>query len=545
MNTTVKKMITKLTDIKDQINLNDVFLNEKLYQSKVIVLDSLLAAQLLIEDVFLKIPMATINSNIDKEEIINVAEGLISLIDEITKHVNVQAKVNGSPLINDGQIIKWQLSKITKGKFNTQFNIERDQLDGLIDYVQKEQIELKYNYLNLSQQLQTQLQTFFNLTTLQINENSYKKIYLQNHLYNNHSQYYQDPLTTYIIDMIQIPYCLEQAPLEKPYSYDCVNINMKGQLFKCDLITEEIDNTTVQVSCRCQKLGSIFLIQYPNNSAIQQNGTYNSQENRINSNIKLDEQPILLFHGIFIVFSFLIYYELLQIEMRSKQQQVESRLETENSVDEALKQGKIQQIIFYPGNFVLFKKYFKFIHEVLSCFYKGDPILPKSYRFLQLSIKISIFILFTFLQINLIGVYQLFTILFANCGIYLLIRMILKIFQSVYRFGGKCSNSIVIFYLLIHLLCYLGLVLQLKQWYICIYLFSQIDIQIINIEVSLIIIGSLFQFYVIMEPIMIFSRIFLFRHIAIQSRHQTITPLNQLFYFFVQHNTLDEHLNNY
>ncbi|CAK72106.1 unnamed protein product (macronuclear) [Paramecium tetraurelia] len=555
MNATVQKMITKLIDIKDQINQNDVLLNEKLYQSKVAFLDSLVAASLLMEDVFLKIPMATINSNLDKKQIINVAEGLISLIDEISMHVNVQAKVNGSPLINDGQIIKWQLSKITKGKFNTQFNIERDQLDGLIDFVQKEQIELNYNYLNLSKELQTQLQTFFNITTLQINENTQKKLYLQNHLYNNRSLHYQDPLTTYIIDMIQIPYCQEQVTLEKPYSYDCVNINMQGQLFKCDFITEEINNTTVQVLCRCQKLGSIFLIQYPNNSTIQQyNGTQDSQENRIdNSNVKLDEQPILLFHGIFIVFSFFIYYELLQIEMRSKQLQIESRLETENSIDETLKQGKTQQIIFYPGNFALFKKYFKvnsviniqFIHEVLSCFYMEDPILPKSYRFLQLSIKLSIFILFTFLQVNLIDMYPLFIILFVNCGIYLLIRMILKIVQSIYRFGGKCSNSIVIFYILIHILCYVGVVLQLKEWQICIYLFSQIDIQIINFEVSLIILGSLFYFYVIIEPIMIFSRIFIFRLIGMQSRHQKITPLNQLIYFFVQHNTLDQHLNNY
>ncbi|CAD8190570.1 unnamed protein product [Paramecium octaurelia] len=538
MNATVQKMITMLIDIKDQINQNDVFLNENLYQSKVAVLDSLLGAQLLIEDVFLKIPMAPINSKLDKEQIINIAEGLIGLLDEISLYVNVQAKVNGSPLINDGQIIKWQLSKITKGRFNAEFNIERDQLDDLIDFVQKEQIELNYNYLNLSQQLQTQLQTFFNITTLQINENTQKKIYLSNHLYNNRSLYYQDPLTTYIIDMMQIPYCQEQVPLEKPYQYDCANINMEGQVYKCDFVTEEINNTTVQVSCRCQKLGIIFLIQYPNNSAIQQNSTYDSQENRIeNSNVKLDEQPILLFQGIFIVFSFLIYYELLQIEKRSKQLRIESRLETENSIDEALKQGKTQQIIFYPGNFALFKKYFKFIHEVLSCFYMNDPILPKSYRFLQLSIKISIFILFTFLQINLIDIYPIFIILFVNSGIYLLIRLVLKIVQSVYRFSGKCSNSIVIFYLLIHILCYLGVVLQLKE--------CQLDIQIINFEVSLIIIGSLFQFYVIMEPIMIFSRIFLFRHIAMQSRHQTITPLNQLIYFFVQHNTLDQHLNNY
>ncbi|CAK63126.1 unnamed protein product (macronuclear) [Paramecium tetraurelia] len=464
---TVQKMIKKLTDIKDQINKNDLFLNEKLYQSKVATLESLLIAQLLIDDIYLKIPMANINSTLDKEKIFQIAEGLIGLFEVISMHVNDYAKVNGPPLINDGEIIKWKLSKITKVQFNKQFNIERDQLDELIEFVQKEQIELNYNYLNLSQQLQTQLQDFYNVTTIKIYEKKQQRVYLQNHLYNNRSLHYQDPLTTYIIDMIQIPYCQEQVPLEKLYTYECVNINLKGQLFKCDFITEEIDNKTMVISCRCQKLGSIFLIQYHNNSALLQNDTFNPQENRIdNSNEKLDQQPILLFHGIFIVFSYLIYYELLQIEMRSKQLQIESRLETENSVDPAFFYVKTQQIIFYPGNFALFKKYFKFIHEVLSCFYMDDPILPKSYRFLQLSIKISIFILFSFLQLTLIDIFPISIISFANCGIYLLIRMILKIFQSIYRFGGKCSNSVIIFYLLIHFLCYLGLVLQLKQWQI-------------------------------------------------------------------------------
>ncbi|CAK58841.1 unnamed protein product (macronuclear) [Paramecium tetraurelia] len=532
--TLTQSLITKLTDINDQISFNDVFLDEKLYQGKIAVLDSLIVVQLLIDDIFLKIPQATIKSNQDQEQIIIIAEGLINLIERISIYVNVQVQVNGLQLINNGEILKWQLSKITKEMLNKQFNIERDLLDGLIDFVQKEQIELSYNHLNLSQKLRTQLQTFYNQTLLEINENSYKKTNLKNHLYNNRYLDYQDAIKKYLIDMFQTPYCQEQVPDEKLYSFECVNINKEGNLTKCNLLIEEIDNKTVQVSCISEELGSIFLVQYPNNSALQLNATPNIDrgDGIDNRNLTLSEQPILLFYGIFIAFTLFIYFELISIESKSKQLPVQTRIESDISIDEVLKQTKSKTINFYPGNFAIFKLSFQFIHEVLSCFYTENHALTKSYRFLQLSIKISLFILFSFFQISLQDHIPLFVILFLNCGTFLLIRMTLKIFQAIYRFGGKWSLSIIIIYLATHFICYLEFILLMKR--------CQRDIQIINIEVSLCFIGSLLLFYVIVEPIMIFSRIYIFRRIAQSIRNQTIQPLNQLIYFFIQHQKLDE-----
>ncbi|CAD8195626.1 unnamed protein product [Paramecium octaurelia] len=488
-------LIAKLTDINDQISQNEVFLDEQLYQGKIAILDSLIVVQLLIDDIFLKIPEATINSNQDQEQIINIAEGLINLIEKISMYVNVQVQVNGLQLINNGQILKWQLSKITKEMLNKQFNIERDLLDGLIDYVQKEQIELNYNHLNLSLQLCKQLQEFYNLTLLEINQDSYKNIIYRIIFI----------IISIMITRIQFKNIqqIQKVPDEKLYSFECVNINKEGNLKKCSLLTEEIDNNTVQISCICEELGSIFVVQYPNNSAILLNVTISEEgEDGIeNMNLRLSEQPILLFHGIFFAFTLFIYFELISIEMKSKSLPVQSRIESDNNLDEVLKQTKSKAINFYPGNFAIFKLSFQFIHEVLSCFYTESYALTKSYRFLQLSIKISLFILFSFLQISLLDQIPLFAIVFLNCGTFLLMRMILKIFQAIYRFCGKWSLSIITIYLATHLICYLEIILLLKR--------CQRDIQIINIKVSLCFISSLFLFYVILEPIMIFSRIFI------------------------------------
>ncbi|CAK80488.1 unnamed protein product (macronuclear) [Paramecium tetraurelia] len=529
-----QKMIKKSADYNDQILQNEVFLDEKIYQKRVAIIDSLSVIQLLIDDIFLKIPEATINSNSDKESIINTAEGLISLIEKIAIYVNVQVKVNGPQLINNGQILKWQLSKITKEMLNKQFNIERDLLDGLIDFVQKEQIELNYNYLNLSQQLQAQLQVFFNLTNLEINEKALKKTNLQNHLYNGRYIDYQSSLKQYIIDMLKISYCQELVPQDKLYSYGCVNIDKDGKFYKCELSNEEIDNKTVQISCKCEQLGSIILIQYPNNSVKQQNISIYTQNEKVikDNNLMLNEQPILLFHGIFIAFSYFIYFELVSIEIKQKHTPLNSRIDSEFSMDETHIQGKPKIFHFYPGTVAVFKISFKFIHEILSCFYTQNSILKKSYHFLQLSVKIGMLIPISFLEITLLDETTLFAIFIINCGTFLIFRMILKILQSIYRFGGKLSILIIIIYLLIHFLCYLEFILQLKQ--------CEQDLKIINFEISLFLIGSLFQFYVILDPIMLFLRIIIFKHITFQMRNQIINPLNQLVYFFVQHQKLDE-----
>ncbi|CAD8189326.1 unnamed protein product [Paramecium pentaurelia] len=523
--TIIQKMIKKSTDLDDQIHKDDVFLDEKLYQKKEAILNSFQVVLFLIDDIFLKIPTVTISSNEDKLQILNVSEQLINLIEKISIHVNIQAKVNGPEFIINGQILKWQFSKITKDILNNQFDIEKDLLDGLIDFVQKEQIELNYNYLNLSQELQAQLQIFFNLTTLEINENSYKKTNLQNHLYNGRYIDCQDTIKQYIIDMFTIPYCQGQIPLEKLYFNDCAIIDQNGQFQKFELLTEEINNQTVYIQCKCQKFGSIYLIKYLNYSIIQQNIPLNIyNEYRVdNSNLQLSEQPILLFHGIFIAFSFFFYFQLISIEIKSKQTLTFTRVDSDVSVDETQRKEKSNKALnFYPGNFSIFKKSFKFIHEILSFFIQKIQSFQKVIDFYNYQSK----------QKSLLDQITIFSILLINCGTFLFIRMILKILQSIYRFNGKWSIFIVIIYLLIHLFCYLEFILQLKQ--------CQEDLYIINIEISIILIVSFLLFYVILDPIMIFLRIIILKHIIIQIRDQRIDPFNQLVYFFVGHQKLDE-----
>ncbi|CAD8114389.1 unnamed protein product [Paramecium sonneborni] len=534
-----QQLIQKQTDFVDQINSNDIFLDEQLYQKKEAILNSLQVLLLLIDDIFEKIQTALIISNQDKEKIMSISIDLISLIEKIANQISIQAQVNGQELIINGQILKWQLSKITKELFNRQFDISNDFLDGMIDFVQKEQIDLNYNHLNLSDKLQKELQTLFNInSTIEIDEKIYKKVNLKNHLYNNNYIEYKNTLKKYIIDMFQFQYCEQQIPQQYLFTYQCVTINNESKSFKCDLLNEKINKTTLLVSCQCEQLGSILLIRYQNNQIIQQNITqvpYNHPK-KDNSELKLSENPILLFHSIYISFSFFLYFQLLLFEIKKNQISIFKQEETDHSIS-VEQNRKGNNLEFYPGNLFVFKLSFKFIHEILSLFYTESKILTKSYRFLQFSIKISLLIPFVYEETYWLNQITIFTIFLINCGFFLLIKMILKIIQSIYRFGGKWSISIIILFCLIHFFCYLEFIIQLRQ--------CQEDIDKINLESFLIFVCSLFLFYVLADPILIFSRIIIFKQARVEIRNQQISPTYQLLYFFVWHQKLDNLFDSY
>ncbi|CAD8201716.1 unnamed protein product [Paramecium pentaurelia] len=124
------------------------------------------------------------------------------------------------------------------------------------------------------------------------------------------------------------------------------------------------------------KIRKNFLIKFLNDSIFQQNFTSTCfKEYEVdNSNLQLNEQPILLFQGIFISFSFFFYFELVK---KSKQKPIFNRVDSDLSGDETQKKRKAKILHFYPRHFSVFKQSFKvsfifsikFIQEILSFFF--------------------------------------------------------------------------------------------------------------------------------------------------------------------------------
>ncbi|CAD8084393.1 unnamed protein product [Paramecium sonneborni] len=532
-----KKLIQKQTQFNSELNQDDIFYDEKLFQKKESVAQSLPILLLMIDDIFVKISTVFIQSDEDSKQIIYIAEELIRLIENIAFQFNDQIEVNGPTFTVNGQILNFQISKQTKDNFNNQFNIDKDLLDGLIDFVQKQQISLNYNYYILQQNISSKLSQFLNTSNLLIEQNFLRKTNLKNHLYDNRFIEYQNIEQKYIVDIAQYQYCQEEVPEQLLNYYYCVEINSFGEYFLCDLQVEEIDNITVSISCKCLQFGDIFLVRYTNNSYEEQTIKQQNLDDKMEDfDLKINEQPILLFHGIFIIFSFFLYIELNCIETKVAYNFINHGIILESTNDDIPTLGK-QKLLFYPGSFAIYKMIFKHLHEIISIFYIESFIVTKSFRFLQLSIKISLLIPLSFLEILYIQKVAILAALFVNCVFYLLIRIICKIFQSFYRFRGKLSKFIVGVYLIIHIVCYIFFIILLRKY--------KGDYHQLNLDISLILTLSIFLQFVILDPVMIFFRIIITKYVTVQIRNIILNPINQLIYFFIENEKLDELLQQY
>ncbi|CAK66675.1 unnamed protein product (macronuclear) [Paramecium tetraurelia] len=452
-----RKMILAKSNLENQIYQDEIFMNELLFQYKQSISNSLDSIMQQIDDMFTKISKISFRTDNDQDQIILITEKLLHLIDDIAIHESAQVEVNGQQFTLNGQQLKYQIAKITKNIFNQQLDIENDLMDSLIVFVQKEQLEIHFNYLNISKKHIQELKLFMNSSQLEIDQQFYSKTKVQNYLYKKQYINYEQLNTNYAIDMTQHFYCNEtNLPA---YDFQCVQYINNGSLFLCNILIQENNlKQYIQVSCQCQYLGIIFLTrQLIQSENTTETFSFSNISQRNDANCDLHNQPFLLFHGIYIIFSLFMYYEL-------------QKLEIQKIIDSIQKQKIIRFYnfhnifrIYIKSLKVRIKSSYQFIHEIICLFYSEDQIITKSYKFLKLSIFLSILIPLSFFETYFM-VKETFTfILITNYLLLLFLRMIFKIFEAIYRFKGKCKSFVIISYLVIHFSSYCLLIYQIKQ----------------------------------------------------------------------------------
>ncbi|CAD8164366.1 unnamed protein product [Paramecium octaurelia] len=512
----IKNVYTNLNlqriNLENEIFDNEFILDEKLFQKKQAVIDALSIMLLYIDDVFVKILKIQIKSPQEQNQLFQIAQVIFQLVEKITKETVVKAKVNDQQLTIQGQILKWSVIKLTKDTFDKLFDLEKELLDAFVDFVQKEELDINFNPYNLSTQFQNQLSLLFNQSTLEIDEQVFKKTRLQNHLYDHRYVEYLGSLKQYAVDMIRYPKCLEIDQKSDKYIYfqSCVQINGIGEVVLCKLLVEESDNTTVQVSCLCQQIGSIILVRYSNHSTSNGDNTQRigHEYKKFNTQLNINEQPIILFHGIFMVF--VTFCFLSQLGQKKNQSHFKAIYQNQ------IQLLKITQLIrkknyYFTLEICMFIK--NDIHELLSVFFFNSAVIRRSFTFLQPSLKISFYIPIICFEIGWLINIPIFAFLIMNALIFLIIKIAFKILQVPYRFKGGWRILIVLVYLSLHIFSYcVSLILIMK----C----DLVDFKAFNQQISLILVLSLFINFLMLEPIMIYFRIIIMKFVIEKSERE-------------------------
>ncbi|CAK55637.1 unnamed protein product (macronuclear) [Paramecium tetraurelia] len=445
------KILQTKTSLENQIQQNEIFMNELLFQSKESISNCLEAMILFIDDQFKKISQTSFESEADKAEIFGLTEKLIKLIDDIALPANDKVQVNGYPFTLNGQQLQYQTSKVTKDVFNQQLGLEKDLMDSMIVYVKKEQLKIHFNNLNISKTQIYEIKAFLNQTQLEIDQETQVKTKLQNYLYKKQYVNYERLNTGYIVDMTEYFYCNETSL--PAYNFQCVQYTDNGSLSLCTLlIQEQNNNQSIQISCQCYYMGIIFFTRQLNSSqrTIEILEITTLQQDQ-DSNCNLNNQPYLLFHSIYIVFSIFMYYELEKLEIPKI---------IESFYNKNLQKKNIIKFYDFQSILRIFQNSIKFIHEIVCLFYYDDPIITKSYRFLKLSIFLSILIPLSFFETVLMIEKTFTSIMIVNYIILLFLRIIFKLFEAIYRFKGKYKTFIIILFFLIHIMSYFFLQYQ-------------------------------------------------------------------------------------
>ncbi|CAD8108415.1 unnamed protein product [Paramecium sonneborni] len=531
----LQNQVSNLIKDKFQVELeiieDPLFLLESLSQRRQIILNSLQVSILLLDDAFSilsKIIQTDDNSNL---QLFNIGSQLLKLLNTISDQINVQAQVDGNELKVDGNILQWKLIRLSKKTFNKLANLESAFTDHFIAFIEKIQITIAFNFYNLSSNYLTDLQTKLNKSYHQIDQSKLLEVNLRN--YKNLYRYVnQENFTVkYNVQLLNMTYCDEKFKYDKKdvYEFSCVQQSINGYFEICDLNKIQ-ENSTIRILCSCKQFGKIFLIKKPIIEINVQNKSNNSIEipEIAKKQLFIFEQPFILVQSILICFSILVYYQLLIVEMKSKQQYGNIM-----SSDDFSKIEKKEPLRCYPGDLLIFKDNFKYIHQFFSIFYCDDEIIKKSYRCLQFFTELSFLIPMAICSINLFSdTIILNMVFFINFSIILIMRIIFKLFQAAYRFGGKIAMFIILIMILLQVFTYVLFIFSLIN--------STQNSTYINIQICLILGGIIILTYLIYDPITVFVRILLYKQIIASIKNKLLNPMHHFIYFFIQHYKLDE-----
>ncbi|CAK92594.1 unnamed protein product (macronuclear) [Paramecium tetraurelia] len=538
----IEKQITNL--IKLKVNMekqnaqNNIIVNtESIMQIKNIV--QMLSISVHLIDNQLLIISLNETSAENQEQVAIISEKLIILIDNITIHISDSVQVNGQVLLIQGQILKFQLQKLTKSKHNLNFQIHDDYLDNLITFIQKQQLIVYYNYYNLSQTYRTMLQIYLNRSDFEIDQNHYVKTILTNFLYTNPQMNQQELSGYYGIDLTELQYCdpLNQFSTVVEYNYQCINYIMENKFENCHLEMQEVNNQRAQLVCICKSIGNLFLIKSAHKTVTQNSTTVANQLQFDFSSIKLIDQAFLFVQSGVILSSFFVYFFLLYKDYNN-QKDIDLE-QSQSERQDTLERGqKVFGRKFYPGHIFMFKAAFKVnyliikkhIHSILQFFQDEESNVKKSFRFLLFSNQLSILILISIWEVLASN------LLIINAQINLLIllgvRAISKIIQAIYQLGGKIAIAMVLLYFCLPVLYLFLTIIVLNQ--------IELNKTDMDVQITLNLLSTLFLVFFIVDPISIYIRIVLYKTYFNSVKNNEYIPINHFIYFFLHHSRINK-----
>ncbi|CAD8203914.1 unnamed protein product [Paramecium pentaurelia] len=299
-------------------------------------------------------------------------------------------------------------------------------------------------------------------------------------------------------------------------------ITLSGKFYQCYLQSVQI-NDIVELTCECNKFGDIFLITSSNITSLVENST---NQQIINEDIDSTFQDylILMICTCSLTFVFLTIYITYLIRDQTEEEKLDSEPSSQNQDKSSLT---------YLGNSKVFKQQFKLIHQSISIFYYKDKNIQLSFRILevfsQFNVQLSLTILECFLLNNQILFICIF--IFANPFITLILKILYKIIEAIYRF--KRIASFISQFLLIILLITPNLILFIF------YIFK-IQMQSEYYLIIIILGGNILLSQALLEPITIYIRILLYRLIASSIKNMELNPVFHLIHFFVMHSSLED-----
>ncbi|CAD8203938.1 unnamed protein product [Paramecium pentaurelia] len=220
------------------------------------------------------------------------------------------------------------------------------------------------------------------------------------------------------------------------------------------------------------------------------------------------------------------------INLFRDQKNKEEKLDTEpNSINSP--HNLNNKSLLYSGNFKLFKQKFKFIHQTVSLFYYKDKNIHISYRILDVVSQFNLQLTLVILECFLLNNQAIFICIFiiTNPILIFILRILFKIMEAIYRFGRIASAVSQSFLIIILVLPNLILIILyqysiiLKSEYYVFYI---------------IYLGNTIISQVLIEPITIFIRIYIYRQISSSLKNMDLNPKYHLMHFFIIHSCLED-----
>ncbi|CAD8086016.1 unnamed protein product [Paramecium primaurelia] len=520
LNRTLKYLIQIKKECEDELLRNQYIWNEEIFQQLQYSQDSLLNLLYFLDDIYSD--FSKINTK--NETIYQIIFDLLNYIPKIVSEIQNTILVNDKPVVVQGDEILWQIKRRTKSDFNKIFQIEATQEDYLLDFIQFEQTSLVSNPLRFTSDLDNQLQQVFNDQTLKIYSQNYNQIKLQNFYKNRFLQFDSFP-STYSTKFGTYQLCLNDTQIIKVYEMQCVLRTISGDFHKCKL-NRILKNDTMEQNCECNKFGEIFLTTSYNLSKVIVNDTFEQKQQFDNFYLSQYFLLLLICVSSLILIQLVIYIFYLIKDCKNQQKNsVQSKIDPQINLD--------KQTLIYIGNSAVFKQKFKQIHQTISFLYYRDQHIQLSYRILEVLSQFNILLCLTIIecydQINQILI--ICVLIVANPIIILILRIIYKIVEAIYRFG-KIAAAISNFILIILLMAPNVVLLIFYQ--------QKIQIQLGQYQVAIIFFGNIVIWQLLIEPITVFARIIVYRLIASSLKNMEMNSIYHLMHFFVMHSSLEE-----